>query len=194
VDNVTVIRNMLAVVSIPLCFLASAGGQPVKAARRLSESYAKAALYALRTIESDGSSPEVRDGSIYGNKSTIEAIDAADAAAVNPNERMATESLNAIYSAKLLNNSQRDLRRFHIEMDLEEHDPLYSKLVAADMDEIARLQVEKKMELDPKLLDIKKREQACFMPMGSALRARSFAKMPAPCYSMAATDSVELSQ
>jgi hypothetical protein len=136
---------------------------------RLSDSYAKAAFRALKAIEGAGESPSIENGAVYGDKSTIDSINAADAEAVTKNEKAITNALRNLYLRRLKFNSQRDVIRMDYEMQSKSSDDetraLYAKLL---------------MPKDPKIAAMDATEKACFVPFEDALRTRSI-KIPQPC-------------
>jgi hypothetical protein len=164
-------------VAFLFCFLAIAcfAQQPKdKAASKsqspkLSDSYAKAAFRALKAIEGDGSSPSIENGALYGDKSTIDSINAADAEAVTKGEKAITDALNNLYIRRLKFNSQRDVIRMDYEMQSKSSD-----------DEMRAMYAKLLMPKDSKIIAMAATEKACFVPFEDALRARS-PKIPQPC-------------
>ncbi|MGZ7077708.1 MAG: hypothetical protein ACXVJL_17050 [Candidatus Angelobacter sp.] len=77
---------------------------------RLSDAYAKSAFVALKAIEGDGSLPEMRNGDAYGDRHTLDKINAADAEARSKAENNVTNALNTLYTDKLINNAKRDMQ------------------------------------------------------------------------------------
>ena len=112
-------------------------------------------------------------------------LNEADAEATSASEQSAKAALSTIYSAKLANNQQREIRRTQIELELEKDDS-YVKVRSADgFSDVARATfVDPLMQKDMIIVAIKKREQACFSAMDALLRSRTFGKMPSICTSM----------
>lgn len=138
----------------------------------LSDSYAKAALLALKKIEVDVSSPDVIDGQVTGNGETVDAINSADVEGTTPAEQSVTTALNNIYGQKLANNARRAMKE--AEYETAEH--------IAD-DNFRHAFANEKMEKDPDIIKISARESECFNSMDAMLRARSSA-VPKACDSI----------
>ena len=144
---------------------AAAKAQP----SRLSDSYAKAAFRALKAIEGATMSPSIEKGGVAGEKSVVDAIDAADAEAVTKEEKTVTEALHRLYGRRLEFNSQRDIIRMDYEMQSKSSD-----------DEMRALYAKLLMPKDAKIIAMSTAEKSCFVPFEDALRARS-TKIPQPC-------------
>ncbi len=131
--------------------------------RKLSDSYATSALLALKAIQRDPYIPE-KDSNLV-SRFTQEKIDAADVAAVSPEERGITSLLNAVYHKQLaVNYSKAKLKK-----DVAEwlpHSPQLSKKTndALIGDFSDRRQANK---------DAEEQLNTCFTDLDTSLRARS---------------------
>jgi hypothetical protein len=151
----------------------SASRKKLRHVSRISDAYAKAALVALKAIEGDGSSPEVRQGDVYANRRTLDKINAADAEAISPAESNLTDALNKLYEDKLINNAERNIRESIHEIDDKSGNELSRKM-----------HVNQAMSTDPEIMDITKGENVCFSQFEASLRSRS-TMIPQACESIA---------
>jgi hypothetical protein len=137
----------------------------------LSEPYAKAARAALALIKADDTVPHIDNGKPLGDKNVNAAIDAAGALAKLPAETSATDSLNAIYRDKLLDNDRRNTKKMAYESDSGLEDEGTREMTA-----------QQEMLSDSELQEMDQKEKACFDALDAALQARS-SVLPAACIS-----------
>jgi Xaa-Pro aminopeptidase len=78
---------------------------------RISDSYAKPALLALKAVESDISFAQVRGDQLLVDRATQEKIDAADVEASTGDERALSAALRNIHMRRLIGNMARDTNR-----------------------------------------------------------------------------------
>jgi hypothetical protein len=143
---------------------ASSGGR-----QKLGDDFSKAALRALKAIQGDASTPDLRAGNLYVDRQTQEAIDNADVEARTSGERAIVELLNSLYVEHLILNltEQNVALKYEIDSDAVGRDN--RKLDASD-----------KTAGDPEVQRRAKRESACASALDGILRARAFAA-PAAC-------------
>ncbi len=141
---------------------------------KLSDPYSKAALLALKAIQSEGSRGEVRGGQILVPRRTFELIEAADREGITAEEKGVTSALHSVFIQKLTNNAARYiiLRNNESMAQLSMGRARY-KLRASEL-----------TEKDPDVLEINRREGACFAALEAMLRARS-SSIPEACSDMA---------
>jgi len=135
---------------------------------QLTDTYAKAALLALRAIEGDGTEPEIIKGEVYINRHTSDAINAADIEATTEQEKSVTALLNRVYSKKLTNNLCRGILQIKHE----------GKFLTLTKDRRA-LAAQESMAKDPIAVQMKERENACFGALDTMLRARKYERCQA---------------
>ena len=138
-------------------------------ASALGAVYSHAALAALKAIEMDDTVPHIDNRKPVGDKATLAAIDTAGAKAQKPPEKSTTETLNAIYNDKLLDNDRRNTKKMDFESD--------SGLEDEGSREMTAIQ---RMQSDTELISMDEKEKSCFGAMETLLKTRS-STIPAPC-------------
>ncbi len=146
--------------------VATAGCKPPAppAEKKLSDSCAIASLLALKAIQGDPYIPEAGSGLV--SRVTQEKIDAADVAAVSPDERNIAKALSLVYDGRLFLNGRQDRSR------LEQKTAGYG-------DETSGLKAER--EETARQVDVFGRMfDGCVSDFDASLRSRSLA-VPASC-------------
>jgi hypothetical protein len=154
---------------------------------KLSDSFAKAALLALKNIESYVRPPTFRDGDMLVDRHTSELIDSADIEAVSAQERTIAAKLNGILVDKIANNVTREsIRIKHKEAADREYKEAEDRakrggtaLTVSWLDFLNELSGS-----DPESIAINAREAACFGALEEGLRRR-IADFPSKCDSIA---------
>lgn len=157
---------------------------PTKSTPKLSDNYAKAALFALKAIEGEaGTVTQGDDGSMMVPKHTSELIAQADVEAVTADEQNVTKTLNSIFIDKLVNNTRRKTIQL-----------LYQTAAYGQQNSgLALQQVPDQVAKDSKVIEMDKREDACFVPLESMLRSRSV-DIPTECSSLAVPEDTAKKQ
>jgi hypothetical protein len=125
---------------------------------RLSDTFCKTALTALKAIQRDQSIPKKKTGELYANGATTHHIDQVEIEASSKQERTIAEALHNIYLQKLLNNMQREIIK-----------------IGRDDDE--------SLTSDPEWVELKQMEDRCFGALDNRLHERS-PGVPAACKPM----------
>ncbi len=141
---------------------------------KLSDPYTKAALLALKAIQSEGSRGELRGGQIFVPRHTFELIDAADREGTTAEEKTVTAALHSVFIQKLTNNAARYIILTNNE-----------SMAQLSMGRVRyKLRASELTEKDPDVIEINRREGACFAALEAMLRGR-LSSIPEGCSDMA---------
>jgi hypothetical protein len=150
---------------------------------KISDSYAKAAMFSLLAIESDLSITEDRNGQKVVTEPTQSKIDAADAEAGTKQEESMTKVLRQVYERKLEYNRLRKAEHDYLDaeikgypIDLEYHRLYPNTQLYPSKDGIRKTAA----RVDQDDAEESKRETECFEPLKQALRDR-LSINPEPC-------------
>lgn len=152
--------NLVIVVALAGCNRPAASTKGTK----LSDGCAIASLLAIKAIQGDPFVPEANSGLV--SRSTQEKIDAADVAAVSPEERHVAGALNVVYHAQLFQNTRTN--RLQLMQKLARHGRETAGM-KAEREEMAREVSDFEMVLN-----------GCLRDFDESLRARSLA-VPKSC-------------
>jgi hypothetical protein len=136
----------------------------------LSDAYAIQALLALKSIQRDLFIPDA--GFTTVGRLTQEKIDTADVAAVSPEEKSMTDTLNAVYIKHISINRRKD-----------EHDRKVSEYVEASPRLSKKTNdawIAVAVKTGDEIKSSQKQLDSCFVDLEASLRARSITT-PASC-------------
>lgn len=165
-------------------------------APKLSDSFAKASLLALKSLETEGSLPTMIDGQLYVSRRTPDLIDAAEVEAISDPERAVSKALSRIYDGKLLDNERRETIRLRHQIDAYKKSSYEIESgQSPDRQDAARhatsdLSIAAATNADPETVAIQKREDECFAAFDAMLRLRSIV-VPSQCDALPGKSTAE---
>jgi FKBP-type peptidyl-prolyl cis-trans isomerase len=140
---------------------------------KLSDTFARAAFRALRAISGDVTVPELHDGQLLANRTTLSLIDEADAEARNASEQDVVLTLKHFHLMRLQHNQRRRILQSKHELEVMSQYSEYERETKA-----AELTSQ-----DPTVKAMDFGETNCSNKIENALRRRRSVTHPSECTS-----------
>lgn len=137
----------------------------------LSDTFARAAFRALRAISSDITMPELHDGQLLANRTTLSLIDDADVEARNASEQGVVLTLKHFHLMRGNNNQRRRILQTKYEMEVKSQYSAHERPTKAF----------ELMNQDPTVKAMDFAETNCSNKIENALRQRYFVTGPSEC-------------